>query len=113
MSDLDELLPYVMNKPTPASEAEAEEVYRHALAAKHPLPVGYVVRAKVSCNQLDTFRLVACDWVEWIEGRHEDIEAKSHLLLRAHLRQAHPYLDASQRRQLVGATVMNVRDFGR
>lgn len=95
----------------PASEAEAEEIYRTAVG--HVLPTAYVVRAIVRCNQLDTFRMIACDYSIRLEGRHETIEPRAKAALRVHLAHAHPYLPAWQRRQLVGATQINLRDFGR
>lgn len=97
---------------TPETEAEADEVYRHA-KTKSVLPVGYIVRARVRCNQLNTFTMIACDWSDDLEGRHETIEGRCLARLRTHLRHAHPYLGAGEARRVVHATHTNLRDFGR
>ena len=98
---------------TPESEHEAEEVYRHARTYTSPLPVGYVVKAKVRCNQPDTIRQIACDYETVIECRHEDVDKKARQLLVTHLVHAHPYLSPRQRATVLHAVHVNLRDFGR
>lgn len=96
---------------TPESEIEASEVFTHA--QDKVLPVGYIVKAIVRCNQLDTFRMVACDWHIRLEMRREDVNAKALRELAAHLKHAHPYLGRHGRKRLLAATQTNLRDFGR
>lgn len=114
----DKTYEYGMDEPislartiTVESEQEAAETYAQAL--RKELPTAYVVRAVVRCNQLDTFRMIACDWSSRIEARRETIQARATTALRHHLRKAHPYLARDQVRQLVGATQFNFRDIGR
>lgn len=96
-------------------EQEADKVYAHARAVSelHPLPAGYVVKADIRCNQLDTFRMVACDYHVTIETRHEYIENTARINMRNHLHHAHPYLSRGQVRRLVSIIHFNFRDFGR
>jgi hypothetical protein len=100
---------------TPESERAADEVFTHAKAvnARHPIPTGYIVKADIRCNQLDSFRLVACDWQRHLEARRERIQTLARGQLRTHLVHAHPYLAAEQVRQLLAAIQFNFRDFGR
>jgi len=98
---------------TPDTEREAEEVFRHAKSIAGPLPVGYIVKAKVRCNQLDTFRGIACDYEVILELRHEDVDKKSRQLLASHLVNAHPYLSKRQIARVLHAVHVNLRDFGR
>jgi hypothetical protein len=100
---------------TVESEQEADKVYAHAIATteRTPLPTGYIVKADIRCNQLDTFRMVACDYRAIIEARHEYIENTARINLRNHLHHAHPYLSRSQVRKLIGVIAFNFRDFGR
>lgn len=100
---------------TPEGEKLNDQVYAHALAVteRHPLPAGYVVKADIRCNQLDTFRMVACDYHKVIEARHETIENTARIGMRNHLHHAHPYLSRNQVRRLVSLIHFNYRDFGR
>jgi hypothetical protein len=96
-------------------EKEADKVYAHArtVTELHPLPAGYVVKADIRCNQLDTFRMVACDYRKLIETRHEVIEDTARVNMRNHLHHAHPYLSRNQIRRLVRSIHFNFVDFGR
>lgn len=97
---------------TPASELEADQVFAHAEASK-ALPTGYIVRAVIRCNQLDTFRMVACDWRDRVELRRERVQAVARTRLGRHLQHAHPYLSRDQIGLLIRVIQFNFRDFGR
>jgi len=94
------------------SERNADEVFAHAQAI-HPLPTAYKVRAEIRCNQLDTIRMVACDWHSRIETRKERVQGMARAQLREHLTHAHPYLGADQAAFLVRVIQFNFRDIGR
>lgn len=96
---------------TVESEKEADETY--AVSQKHALPVGYIVKAVVRCNQLDPFRMVACDWSVTIESRRENVEMMCRRRLGLHFRHAHPYMTHENRVMLQQAVQMNFRDAGR
>lgn len=115
MHGLDELYRNAPKPITPDSEAFHEEVYQaaKAITARHPLPVGYIVKAVVRCNQIDTFRHVACDFNMKVEVRHENVEASCRAILSSHLLHAHPHLSGAQRFQLVSAITYNFSDIGR
>lgn len=113
VTGLDLLLPHRLGAATPNSEREAQDVYDHAKAQKSPLPVGYIVKAVLRCNQLDTFRMLACDWSQTIEARHESVEATAKGLINTHLKHAHPYLASMQRAKIINATMINLSDYGR
>lgn len=97
---------------TPESERQAGEVFTQA---QHlgPLPTGYTVRADIRCNQLDTFRMVACDWMQRVETKAMAVQDVARRELSTHLRHAHPYLDRVQRTVLIRAIAFNFRDIGR
>lgn len=97
---------------TPASELEADQVFALAQSSK-ALPTGYIVKAIVRCNQLDTFRMVACDWRDRVELRRERVQAVSRTRLGRHLQHAHPYLSREQIGLLLRVISFNFRDFGR
>lgn len=93
---------------TVESEREANEI---ADAIKYEsLPTAYVIKLVIRCNQLDTFRMIACDWQKIITSRHENAEGRARRLLGGHFRQAHPYLDSAQRRRLQHAVHFTMRD---
>lgn len=94
------------------SERQADEVYAQAQRLG-PLPSGYVVRALIRCNQLDTFRMVACDWSATIETKSPVVQDQARRKLSEHLRHAHPYLDRAGRAVLIRAIHFNFRDIGR
>lgn len=98
---------------TPQREIENDTTFAHAEAMKHPLPTGYKVKAIVHCNQLDTFRMIACDFNQKIESRRERIMTLCRRALSTHLIHAHPYLSESERRFLVQRISFNFRDVGR
>jgi hypothetical protein len=106
---LDALLKYA-RKPTPESEAEAAEVF--AATDGKTLPTAYTVKAVVRCNQLDTFRMIACDWETTIVARRESVTALAKAHINDHLRHAHPYLGTDGARRLTQQTQINLRDFG-
>lgn len=97
---------------TPESERQADEVFTQAQRLG-PLPSTYVVRADIRCNQLDTFRMVACDWVHRIETKATVVQGIARRELATHLRHAHPYLDRTQRAVVIRAISFNFRDIGR
>lgn len=113
MHGLDELLKNAPRPITPDTEAFHEEVFQHARAARSPLPVGYVVKADIRCNQIDANRHVACDFIQKVEVRHESVEAVSRTVLSSHLLHAHPYLSGRERHRIVSAIHFNLSDFGR
>lgn len=100
------------HRTTPADELLADEVFAHAQAIK-PLPTGYIVKAIIKCNQIDTFRMVACDWRARVETQRERVQAISQRRLADHLRHAHPYLSIAQRSLLVRVISFNFKDVGR
>lgn len=98
---------------TPEQEVQNDATYAHALAMAHPLPVGYIVKAVLKCNQINTFTMSACEYRKVIETRKERVTALCRRALEAHLVDAHPYLDAMQRRVLRERISFNFRDVGR
>lgn len=97
---------------TPDTEREADAIFQHA-EERGKLPDNYIVKAVVRCNQVDTFRMAACDWNVTIEYRAPFIEEQAKARIAAHLRNAHPYLSTQQIRNLLAVTHYNFRDFGR
>lgn len=95
---------------TRESEVEAAEAFD--LAKRHPLPVGYIVKAVIRCNQLDPFRMIACDGSKTIEARREAITTLAHKWLGVHFKTAHPYMTREQRIGLHSAVHFNFRDIG-
>jgi len=100
------------HRTTPQAELLADEVFGHAQSSK-ALPTGYIVRAVIRCNQLDTFRMVACDWRDRVEVRRERVQAVSRARLGRHFQHAHPYLSRDQIAVLIRVISFNFRDFGR
>ncbi len=101
-------------RTTPQAEREADEVFGLALAGR-ALPTGYVVRAVIRCNQINTFASppIACDWRDRIEVRRERVESVSRARLVRHLKAAHPYLGRHGIKSVIGATSYTLRDVGR
>lgn len=97
---------------TPATEAQAEEVYRAAITAK-PLPTGYTVKAVIACLQVDPFRLEQCGWTMIVESRRETVQTNCRRRLAAHYRHAHPSFDEARIKLLIRVVNFNFRDFGR
>lgn len=97
---------------TPEREIENDHIFAHAEELP-PLPTGYIVKAVVHCNQVDTFRMIACDFKTKIEGRRERIMTLSRRALDTHLRRAHPYLNREERVTLIKRISFNFRDVGR
>lgn len=98
---------------TVESEKAADETFAVAQGMHHPLPTGYIVKAVVRCNQLDTFRMVACDYATTIERPREGIQRAARRALWDHFRHAHPYLGTNGMQALLSVVSFNFRDIGR
>lgn len=116
---MDDTYEYGMDAPmryartiTVESEREADAVFAHAQELPG-LPTGYIVRANLACNQVDSFRMNVCDWKQRLEVRRERVQALSRARLGVHLRIAHPYLSKGQTTRLLHAIQFNFRDVGR
>lgn len=97
---------------TVESELEADAVFAHAQAMKHPLPTGYITKARIACNQMDSFRMMVCDWQHVVEVRRENVQTIARVRLGQHLRKAHPYLSRDQVKLLLRVIQFNFRDVG-
>lgn len=93
--------------------ADVGQVFAHAqrrTALHGPLVGSKRAQVVVKCNQLASDNASICDWSRTLETRVDDAERVGKQAIADHLKAAHPYLDKTGRRSLVGNAWVNLRD---
>lgn len=90
---------------------DSDEVFHHARRRELSVAPDKRVRAVAKCNQV-TEQGGRCDWAKTIEGRAADIERDAKRVTYAHIKVAHPYLDAvpGQARRIVRDAWVTLND---